>query len=127
MLKEVQSKKDSDSQSLDLPLTFLDRQRLQLLEDKILDSSIIFESIQDTLGRLKRQCGKHCLKDMCVDCKCATTCDDFEDFEHDVQLNLKKTKTLHKRVKGVTQLVNYLVKRCILLSMADETHSSQIC
>lgn len=105
MLKQVRSETDSILQSPDLPVTFLDRQRLQLIEDKILDLVVVFESFLDTISRLKLQCQKHCKNDICIDCTCTVITDDFEYLEHDVRLNLKKADTLYRRAQGTTKLV----------------------
>lgn len=106
MLKQVRCDRDSISQFSDLPITFLDRQRLQLLEEKILDLLVIFDSILDTVSRLKLQCRKHCRQDTCVDCTCSTIFEDYEDLERAVQLNVKNTQTMYKRAQGITQLVS---------------------
>ena len=110
----AQASRDSDSilKTSELPVSFLDRQRLQLLEYRIIDLVVVFESMLDTLARLKLQCEKHhweggpCLSD----CSCAATSENFEELEHDVQLNLKRADTLHKRAQGTTQLASFLTR-----------------
>lgn len=78
-----------------------------MIEDKVLDLVIIFESLYNTLSKLQRQCQSHCLDDLCVDCSCAMTIEELEEQMHEVQVNLKKADILHKRAQGTAQLVRY--------------------
>jgi hypothetical protein len=88
-------------------LSFLDRQRVKVLEDQILDLVTIFDSLYDTLSRLQQQCRRHCAGDACPDCTCSNIIEELEEQMHDVQLNLKKVDLLHKRAQGTAQLVCY--------------------
>ena len=104
-MTKVQNEAERLSPLTDFAVNFVDRQRLKVLEDKILDLVIIFESLCDTISKLLLQCRKHCMGNLCVDCICAATIDEFEDLMHDVQLNLKKADVLYKRAQGTAQLV----------------------
>lgn len=88
----------------DFAVSFVDRQRLKITEDKILDMVIIFESLCSTLSQLQRQCQARCLCNLC-DCKCSMVIDEFEEQKHEVQLNIKKTAILHKKAQATGQLV----------------------
>jgi hypothetical protein len=93
----------------DFEVNFVDRQRLKMIEDKVLDLVIIFESLYNTLSKLQRQCQSHCLGDRCMDCSCALTSEELEEQMHEVQVNLKKADILHKRAQGTAQLVSYIL------------------
>lgn len=78
-----------------------------MIEDKVLDLVIIFESLYNTLSKLRRQCELHCLGDRCGDdCSCASTIEELEEQMHEAQVNLKKVDILHKRAQGTAQLVS---------------------
>ena len=89
---------------------FLDRQRLKLLEDKILDLMTIFEGLYNTLSGLQQQCRSHCTQALCRDCTCFSIISELEEQMHDVQINLKKVDILHKRAQGTSQLVRNEMK-----------------
>jgi hypothetical protein len=105
MLAEVRSGTEKISPLTDFTISFVDRQKLKLIEDKILNLVIIFESLYGTLSKLKHQCKSHCLEKHCMDCTCSSTIDEFEEQMHEVQVNLKKADVLHKRAQGTAQLV----------------------
>jgi hypothetical protein len=77
-----------------------------MIEDKILDLVIIFDSLYNTLSKLHLQCRNHCMGSDCVDCSCTAILEEFEDQMHDVQLNLKKADVLYKRVQSTANLVH---------------------
>lgn len=105
MLAEVRSGAEKNSPLTNFPINFVDRQKLKMIEDKILNLVIIFESLYGTLSKLKHQCKSHCLEKHCMDCTCSSTIDEFEEQMHEAQVNLKKVDVLHKRAQGTAQLV----------------------
>ena len=105
MLAEVRSGAEKISPLTNFPINFVDRQKLKMIEDKILNLVIIFESLYSTLSKLKHQCKSHCLEKHCMDCTCSSTIDEFEEQMHEAQVNLKKADVLHKRAQGTAQLV----------------------
>jgi hypothetical protein len=105
MLAEVRSGTEKISPLTTFTINFVDRQKLKMLEDKILNLVIIFESLYSTLSKLKHQCKSHCLEKHCMDCICSSTIDEFEEQMHEAQVNLKKADVLHKRAQGTAQLV----------------------
>lgn len=76
-----------------------------MIEDKVLDLIVIFESLYNTLSRLQRQCKTHCLDDLCADCMCPSIIEEFGEQMHEAQVNIKKAEILHKRAQGTAQLV----------------------
>jgi hypothetical protein len=105
ILAQVQREDEKLSPLTDFAVNFVDRQRLKMIEDKVLDLVIIFESLHHTLSKLQRQCEKHCLGSECKDCVCRSTIEELEEQMHEAQVNLKKAEVLHKRAKGTAQLV----------------------
>jgi hypothetical protein len=89
----------------DLVVNFVDRQRLKMLEDKILDLVIIFESLSNTLVQLQRQCLRHCLGPLCENCTCSITIDELEEQMNETRVNLKIVDILQKRAEGAAKLV----------------------
>lgn len=89
----------------DFAVNFVDRQRIKMIEDKVFDLHIIFESLYHTTSQLKYQCRTHCLGQLCQDCVCSSVCDELEEQINDVQVNIKKVEILHKRAQGTAQLV----------------------
>jgi hypothetical protein len=79
-----------------------------MIEDKVLDLVIIFESLYNTLSKLQRQCRSHCLGIHCVNCICSSTIEELEEQMHEAQVNLKKADVLHKRAQGTAQLVRFV-------------------
>jgi hypothetical protein len=104
-LAQVQSETEKLSPLTDFEVNFVDRQRLKMIEDKVLDLVIVFESLHNTLSKLIRQCQSHCLGKACADCSCIITIEELEEQVHEVQVNLKKADVLHKRAQGTAQLV----------------------
>ncbi len=78
---------------------------MRMLEDKILDLVIIFESLYDTLSQLQRQCRRNCRGPRCENCNCAATIEDFKDQMRINQIDLKRVKVLYKRAQSTAQLV----------------------
>jgi hypothetical protein len=104
-LARVQNETEKLSPLTDFAVNFIDRQRLKMIEDKVLDLVIIFESLYNTLSKLRRQCEVHCMGDACVGCACWSTIEELEEQMHEAQVNLKKADVLHKRAQGTAQLV----------------------
>lgn len=77
-----------------------------MIEDKVLDLTIIFESLHHTFSKLKQHCQNHCLGESCIDCTCLNTMEELEEQMHEANANLKKTDVLHKRAQGTTELVS---------------------
>lgn len=124
-LAEVQSETERLSPLTNFDINFIDRQRLKMTEDKILDLVIIFESLYNTLSKLHIQCRNHCLGDNCKDCNCASTLDELEDQMHDVQLNLKKADILYKRAQSTAKLVRIgqrYIKNFLLTSPSSQIY-----
>lgn len=105
MLAQVQDEEVKLSALTDFAVNFVDRQRLKMIEDKVLDLVIIFESLHNTLSKLCKQCRAHCLGSNCVDCSCSRTINELEEQMHEAEVNLKKADILHKRAQGTAQLV----------------------
>jgi hypothetical protein len=105
-LTQVENESEKLSPLTDFALNFVDRQRMQMIIDKVLDLVIIFESLYNTSSKLRRQCELHCLKGRCSDCVCSSTIDELEEQMHEAQVNLKKVDILHKRAQGTAQLVS---------------------
>ncbi len=101
----MRSETEQLSPLMDLKLNFVDRQRLKMIEDKILDLLIIFESLKNTVSQLQKQCRAHCLQDRCLDCACSMIIDELGEQIHEVEVNMKKTEILYKRAQGTAKLV----------------------
>jgi len=108
-LTQVQNESEKLSPLTDFALNFVDRQRMQMIIDKVLDLVIIFESLYNTLSKLRRQCELHCLKEECDDCVCSSTIEELEEQMHEAQVNLKKVDVLHRRAQGTAQLLSDLL------------------
>ncbi|KAF8849199.1 hypothetical protein BDZ45DRAFT_243908 [Acephala macrosclerotiorum] len=108
-LTEVQSETERLSPLTDFDLNFVDQQRLKMIEDKILDLVLVFESLYNTLSHLQRQCRLHCLGPQCTDCTCFRIVEEFEEQMHEAQTNMKKADVLHKRAQGTAQLLSNLL------------------
>jgi len=106
ILAQVQKEDVKLSPLLDFAINFVDRQRLKMMEDKVLDLMIIFESLYNTLSMLQKQCQKHCLDSDCKDCTCQSTIDELEEQKHEAQVNLSKARILHKRAQATAHLVS---------------------
>ncbi|KAH8651810.1 hypothetical protein BGZ60DRAFT_420312 [Tricladium varicosporioides] len=108
-LAAVQNEDDKLSPLTDFAVNFVDRQRLKMIEDKVLDLVIVFESLYNTLSKLRDQCRSHCLGSQCRDCTCYLTNEELEEQMHEAQVNLKKVDILHKRAQGTAQLLSDLL------------------
>ncbi|KUJ21645.1 uncharacterized protein LY89DRAFT_729158 [Mollisia scopiformis] len=109
VLAEVKDENTKLSPLTDLKVNFVDRQRLKMIEDKVLDLVIIFESLYNTLAKLRKQCETHCLGAACYECNCASIIDELEEQMHEAEVNLKKADILHKRAQGTAQLLSDLL------------------
>jgi hypothetical protein len=103
MSSRAQNTQESTSDLTDMKLSFLDRQKIKLLEDKMLDLVMIFDSLFDTLSNLERECRAHCLG--FAPCSCTTICTELAECMQQTQLHLKKVKVLHKKIQNTAQLV----------------------
>ncbi|KAF4635972.1 hypothetical protein G7Y89_g2100 [Cudoniella acicularis] len=108
-LAMVQSETEKLSPLTDFAVNFVDRQRLKMIEDKVLDLVIVFESLHNTLSKLRKQCELHCLGSACENCTCYITMEELEEQMHEAQVNLKKADVLHKRAQGTAQLLSDLL------------------
>jgi hypothetical protein len=109
MLAEVHTETEPTTWRLDTSVDFLDRQRMRMIEDKILDLVVIFESLHDTLSQLQRQCRLQCREQLCQNCSCAATIEDFKEQIRITQINLKRVEMLYKRAQSTAQLVYHLL------------------
>lgn len=107
ILAQVQKEDAKLSPLLDFNINFVDRQRLKMMEDKVLDLMIIFESLYNTLSMLQTQCQKHCLDSGCQDCTCQSTIEELEEQKHEAQVNLSKVRILQKRAQATAHLVSW--------------------
>jgi hypothetical protein len=82
-----------------------------MIEDKILDLTIIFESQTHTLAELRAYCRRLCLGPTCEKCTCSLTIEELEQQMHETQLNMKKVDILYKRAEGTARLVCILAGR----------------
>lgn len=105
ILSQVQDEHEKLSPLTDFNVNFIDCQRLKQIEDKILNLTIIFESLYNTLSKLQRQCKRRCLGNQCIDCVCSNTADELEDQMHEAQVNIRKAEILHKRAQGTVSVV----------------------
>jgi hypothetical protein len=105
----MRSQTEKLSPLTDFNLNFIDRQRLKLMEDKILDLLIIFESLNHTVSQLQIQCQAHCMMGKCPDCTCSMTIWELEEQKLEGELNIKKAEVLYKRAQGTAQLVGTII------------------
>jgi hypothetical protein len=90
---------------MDFTVNFIDRQKLKFIEDKILDLQIIFESLQNTVTKMQRQCKVHCMAEKCKRCTCSSIVEELEEQRYEIDVNFKKSETLLKRARGTAHLV----------------------
>jgi hypothetical protein len=114
VLAQVEREDDKLSPLVDFAINFIDRQRLKMMEDKVLDLMIVFESVQNTLSMLIKQCQKYCSGPECLDCHCETTIQELEEQMQEAQVNLNKVKILHKRARGTADLVSTRILKSLL-------------
>ncbi|KAK0111784.1 hypothetical protein ONS96_001053 [Cadophora gregata f. sp. sojae] len=108
-LTQVQNETENLSPLANFPINFVDRQRLKVMEDKILDLKIVFESLYNTVTKLQRQCQIHCLGSSCPQCICNNIIEEFEEQKHEIKVNMKKADILHQRSQGTAQLLSDLL------------------
>ncbi|KAH7386569.1 hypothetical protein BKA64DRAFT_646116 [Cadophora sp. MPI-SDFR-AT-0126] len=89
-----------------LTMPFLDRQRLKMIEDKILDLKIIFDSLLNTIKRLRRQCEIGYLKGMPSEFLVHSIIDDLEEQMQEIELNVKRVEVLHLKAQATAQLIS---------------------
>jgi hypothetical protein len=113
------SQEDSNLALLvDFAVNFIDQQRLKTVEDKVLDLMIVFESLQSTIAMLVRECTRNCLGSDCVDCICGATSEKLFAQLREVEVNLRKTQVLHKRVQSTATLLSQtVIVNALLLSL----------
>lgn len=109
-LARVDNGDEKLSPLVNFPINFQDRQRLKVLEDRVLDLKIIFDSLLHTIECIKRQCSKAHKRD-CEQCD-SESCDfegigaEFEEQIQEVKVNQNKIETLQLRVQGTAGLVS---------------------
>ncbi|PVH74785.1 hypothetical protein DL98DRAFT_19703 [Cadophora sp. DSE1049] len=108
-LTQVQNQTENLSPLANFPINFIDRQRLKMIEDKILDLKIVFESLYNTVTKLQRQCQIHCQGSGCSQCVCDNIVEEFEEQRHEIQVNMKKADILYQRGQGTAQLLSDLL------------------
>jgi hypothetical protein len=111
-LAQVQCETERLSPLKDFTINFIDRQRLKQIEDKVLDLKIIFESLQNTVIKMQRQCKSHCTTDCCQKCICSSVLDDLKELDYEIDVNLRRSEILYKRTQGTAHLV------CLLYSFS---------
>ena len=88
---------------IDFEINFEDRQVLKIIEDKVLDLLIIFESTSDTITTLLREY-EYMQSDTVM--KRDRVVSKLQDNLREVELYAKKVDTLYKRVQGTSSLVS---------------------
>jgi len=84
---------------------FVDRQKMKMIENKVLDLLVILESLRNTLYMLKRRCENQCLGMECENCTCGRISEELEERILENQIDLRIAKVLLKRAQGMAQLV----------------------
>ncbi|KAH8817013.1 hypothetical protein F5884DRAFT_241855 [Xylogone sp. PMI_703] len=108
-LAQVQDEGVKLSPLRDFAINFVDRQRLKMIEDKVLDLTIIFESLHNTLTELRRQCQMHCRGDICPHCNCPVVIGKLEEQIRETEVNLKRVEVLYRRCQSTAQLLSDLL------------------
>lgn len=93
----------------DININFIDRQRLKLLEDRVLDLQVIFDSSTNTVEHVRRQCTIYC-ETYCSSslkrCNCREVGQELDELLAELRMNQKKADVLHKRAQATAQLVS---------------------
>jgi hypothetical protein len=84
---------------------FVDRQKMKMIENKILDVLVILESLRNTFSMLKHRCENQCLGTECKDCTCRRISEELEERILETQIDLRIAKVLLRRAEGMAQLV----------------------
>lgn len=108
ILTDSVSVNEATSSVLDFGIAFADRQRLQQIEDLIIDLQVILPVASDNVSRIKDACReccqKHCAK-YSLGCDCEEIMREFDETIRELDLQLKRTKSLRERATGVSKLV----------------------
>lgn len=90
---------------IDFEINFEDRQILKVVEDRVLDLFIIFDSTSDTVSTLLQE--YEAIKSDLKTSKRDRVITKLQDILREVALYRKKVETLHKMVQGTASLVRY--------------------
>jgi len=107
-MTEPGSVAEATSSALDFGISFADRQRLQQIEDLIIDLQVILPVIQDNALGIKDACRECCRKhcaNVSLDCDCEGIMREFEETIREVDLQLKRTILLRERATAISKLV----------------------
>ena len=100
--------KEATSSVLDFRIAFADRQRLQQIEDLIIDLQVILPVVSENVSRIKDACReccqKHCAR-FSLDCDCEEIMKEFDETIRELDLQLKRTISLRDRATAVSNLV----------------------
>lgn len=100
--------KEAAASVLDFGIAFADRQRLQQIEDLIIDLQVILPVVSDNVSRIKDACReccqKHCTR-FSLDCNCEEIMKEFDETARELDLQLKRTTSLRERATAVSHLV----------------------
>ncbi|PSN67760.1 hypothetical protein BS50DRAFT_633450 [Corynespora cassiicola Philippines] len=120
--------KDDSRSIIDFQITFKDRQKLRILEDKVLDLMIVWNSTIDTITSLSDSWKK--MKNSSADSiSCDPISDGLHDCQQEVRLYQQKTESLLMKVQGTSSLLDSLLEYengTSLKILAGESRSENI-
>lgn len=93
---------------LDFGIGFEDRQRLQQIEDLIIDLQVILPVAVDNVRKIrdacKKCCQRHCPK-YSSQCECDIILDRFDEVIAEIDLHRTRTAILQKRATAISKMV----------------------
>ena len=94
---------------MDFNINFVDRQKLKLLQDLVIDLQVIFESMMSYIKGI-RMCCERCCNMLCSrnnsDCIWIEVMDELDLHIAEVEFNIKRAKTLRDRAETTAKLVS---------------------
>ena len=109
VLAKVGAERENLSPLMDFNINFVDRQRLKLLEDLVIDLQVIFESMMSYIKGIRNSCERYCKK-LCSakdsECDCIQVMDQLDLHIAEVELHIARAKILRDRAGATAQLVS---------------------
>ncbi|KAG9233395.1 hypothetical protein BJ875DRAFT_464248 [Amylocarpus encephaloides] len=127
LLTEAGTPTGSTPLARDFSMNFQDRQRLKMLEDKVIDLQVILPQLLDTVTELS-----HSLRSIDIDSKSKYNTaenvlifDAFAEYIRELERNVHQAKILKKTAKSTTQLLSDLLAYEEAVALKELTKRSQ--
>jgi hypothetical protein len=102
---------------MDLSIDIVDRQKLKLVDDSVIELQVILSTMLTTIIRIRKECRHSCKRYHSKRvCDCKPIIEEFNEYFQEVKMYIERAKSLRESVISTIKLVGssqYLFKTMV--------------